>query len=111
DAGAGDDVVQVGGYSSVTGGAGDDHIWVSGDNSTINFARGDGNDVVRVDNSSGSVNFSINGYSLDDVVITRQYGRTTLNFKGSNDSLVFDYGGNGSARLNFADNVSIDISA
>ena len=39
---------------------------------------------------SGSVNFSINGYSLDDVVITRQYGRTTLNFKGSNDSLVSD---------------------
>jgi hypothetical protein len=83
----------------VTAGTGDDYIKVTGDKSTINFAKGDGNDVVRVDNGSGSVDFSISGYSLDDVIVTQQYGRTTINFKGSNDSLVFDHGSNGSARL------------
>src|SRR5437867_1390012 len=93
----------VGGSSTVTGGAGDDYIKVTGDNSTINFAKGDGNDVVRVDNGSGSVDFSISGYSLNNVIVTQQYGRTTVNFKGSNDSLVFDHGSNGSARLSFAD--------
>jgi hypothetical protein len=104
-------VIQVGGSSTVTGGAGDDHIKVTGDNSTINFAKGDGNDVVRIDNGSNSVDFSISGYSLSDVIVTQQYGRTTVNFKGSNDSLVIDHGSNGSARLSFADRTSVDIRA
>ena len=52
DAGAGDDAIQVGGSSTVTGGAGNDHIRVTGDDTTINFAKGDGNDVVRIDNGS-----------------------------------------------------------
>jgi Ca2+-binding RTX toxin-like protein len=107
DGGAGDDIIQVGGYSTVTGGAGDDHIKVTGDNSTINFAKGDGNDLVRIDNGSDSVDFAISGYSLNDVIVTQQFGRTTVNFKGSNDSLAF----NGSARLSFADHTSVDISA
>jgi hypothetical protein len=111
DGGAGNDMIQVGGSSTVTGGAGDDYIKVTGDNSTINFAKGDGNDVVRIDNGSDSVDLSISGYSLNDVVITQQYGRTTVNFKGSNDSLVFDHGSNGSARLSFADHSSVDIRA
>src|SRR5437899_12829741 len=102
-------MIWVGGSSTVTGGAGDDYIKVTGDNSTINFAKGDGNDVVRVDN--GSVDFSISGYSQDDVIVTQQYGRTTVNFKGSSDSLVFDHGSNGSARLTFADHTSVDIRA
>ncbi|WP_065753456.1 hypothetical protein [Bradyrhizobium paxllaeri] len=59
----------------VTGGAGDDCLSGTGDNSAINFAKGDGNDVVRVDNGSGSVDFSISGYSLDDVIVTRNFGR------------------------------------
>ena len=104
-------MIWVGGSSTVTGGAGDDYIKVTGDNSTINFAKGDGNDVVRVDNGSGSVDFSISGYSLNNVIVTQQYGRTTVNFKGSNDSLVFDHGSNGSARLSFADHTSVDIHA
>ena len=104
-------MIWVGGSSTVTGGAGDDYIKVTGDNSTINFAKGAGNDVVRVDNGSGSVDFSISGYSLNDVIVTQQYGRTTVNFKGSNDSLVFDHGSNGSARLSFADHTSVDIHA
>jgi len=107
DAGAGNDVIWVGGSSTVTGGAGDDYINVTGDNSTINFAKGDGNDLVRIDNGSASVDFAISGYSLNDVIITQQFGRTTVNFKGSNDSLAF----NGSARLSFADHSSVDISA
>jgi hypothetical protein len=82
-------------------------INVTGDNSTISFAKGDGNDVVWVDNGSGSVDLSITGYSLNDVIVTQQFGRTTINFKGSNDSLAF----NGSARLSFADRTSVDISA
>ena len=90
DGGAGNDAIWVGGSSTVTGGAGDDHIKVTGDNSTINFAKGDGNDVVRIDNGSDSVDFSISGYSLNDVIITQQFGRTTVNFKGSNDSLAFN---------------------
>ena len=109
DSGAGNDMIWVGGSSTVTGGAGDDYIKVTGDHSTINFAKGDGSDVVRVDN--GSVDFSISGYSQDDVIVTQQYGRTTVNFKGSNDSLVFDHGSNGSARLSFADHASVDIRA
>jgi Ca2+-binding RTX toxin-like protein len=107
DAGAGNDMIWVGGSSTVTGGAGDDYINVTGDNSTINFAKGDGNDVVRIGNGSDSVDLSISGYSLNDVIVTQQYGRTTVNFKGSNDSLVF----NGSARLSFADHTSVDIRA
>jgi Ca2+-binding RTX toxin-like protein len=107
DAGAGNDMIQVGGSSTVTGGAGDDYINVTGDNSTINFAKGDGNDVVRIDNGSGSVDLSISGYSLNDVIVTQQFGRTTVNFKGSNDSLAF----NGSARLSFADHTGVDIHA
>ena len=107
DGGAGNDGIWVGGYSTVTGGAGDDHINVTGDNSTINFAKGDGNDLVRIDNGSDSVDFAISGYSLNDVIVTQQFGRTTVNFKGSNDSLAF----NGSARLSFADHTNVDISA
>jgi Ca2+-binding RTX toxin-like protein len=107
DGGAGNDGIWVGGSSTVTGGAGDDHINVTGDNSTINFAKGDGNDLVRIDNGSGSVDFAISGYSLNDVIVTQQFGRTTINFKGSNDSLAF----NGSARLSFADHTSVDIRA
>jgi hypothetical protein len=110
DAGAGNDMIQVGGSSTVTGGAGDDYIKVTGDDTTINFAKGDGSDVVRVDNGS-SVDLSISGYSLNDVVVTQQYGRTTVNFRGSNDSLVFDHGSSGSARLSFADHSSVDIRA
>jgi hypothetical protein len=111
DGGAGDDAIQVGGSSTVTGGAGDDYIRVTGDNSTINFAKGDGSDVVRVDDGSDSVDFSISGYSQDDVIVTQQPGRTTVSFKGSGDSLVFDHGSNGSARLSFADHTSVDIRA
>jgi Ca2+-binding RTX toxin-like protein len=111
DGGAGNDTIQVGGSSTVTGGAGNDHIRVTGDNSTINFAKGDGNDVVRVDNRSESVDFSISGYSQNDVIVTRQYGKTIVNFKGSNDSLAFNLGSNGSARLSFADHSSVDIHA
>jgi Ca2+-binding RTX toxin-like protein len=111
DGGAGDDVIQVGGSSTVTGGAGDDHIEVTGDHSTINFAKGDGNDIVRIDNGSDSVDFSISGYSQNDVIVTQRYGRTTVNFKGSDDSLVFNLGSNGSARLSFADHTSVDIRA
>jgi Ca2+-binding RTX toxin-like protein len=111
DGGAGNDMIWVGGSSTVTGGAGDDYISVAGDNSTINFAKGDGNDVVRVDNGSDSVDFSISGYSLSDVIVTQQHGKTTVRFKGSNDSLVFNLGSNGSARLNFADRTGVDIRA
>jgi Ca2+-binding RTX toxin-like protein len=111
DGGAGNDAIQVGGSSTVAGGAGNDLIRVTGDNSTINFAKGDGNDIVRVDNRSDSVDFSISGYSQDDVIVTRQYGYTVVNFKGSEDSLAFNLGSNGSARLSFADHTSLDISA
>jgi hypothetical protein len=65
-------------------------------------AKGDGSD---------SVDFSISGYSQDDVIVTQQPGRTTVSFKGSGDSLVFDHGSNGSARLSFADHTSVDIRA
>ena len=109
--GNGNDAIQVGGSSTVTGGAGNDVIRVTGDNSTINFARGDGNDVIRVDNRSDSVDFSISGYSQNDVVVTRQRGNITVNFKGSDDSLVFNLGSNGSSRLTFADHTSLDIRA
>jgi hypothetical protein len=97
DAGADNDMIRVGGCSIATGGTGDDFISVTGDNSTINFAKGDGNDVVRFDNSSDSVDFSISGYSLNDVIVAQQLGSTTVNFKGSDDSLVFNPGSNGSA--------------
>ena len=110
-AGEGDDFVRTYGHSTVTGGAGDDYIKVAGNNSTINFAKGDGNDVVRIDNGSDSVDLSISGYSQDDVIVTQRYGRTTINFKGSNDSLAFDHGRNGSVRLSFADHTSVDIHA
>ena len=90
---------------------GDDYIKATGDNSTINFAKGDGHDVVRVDNHSESVDFSISGYSPNDVTVTQRYGKTIVNFKGSNDSLVFNLGSNGSARLSFADHTSVDIRA
>jgi Ca2+-binding RTX toxin-like protein len=111
DAGAGNDMIWAGGSSTVTGGAGDDYISVTGDNSTINFAKGDGNDVVRIDNGSDSVDFSISGYSQNDVIVTQQLGRTTVSFKGSDDSLVFNLGSNGYARLSFADHTSVDIRA
>jgi len=84
---------------------------VTGDNSTVNFAKGDGNDVVRVENPGDSVDFSISGYSRNDVVVSRQYGTTVVKFKGSDDSLAFTLGSNGSARLTFADHTSLDIRA
>lgn len=94
----------------MTGGAGDDYIKVTGDKSTINFAKGVGNDVVWIDNGSDSVDLSISGYSLNDAIVAQQH-RTTVNFKDSNDSLVFDHGSNGSVRLSFADHASVDIRA
>jgi hypothetical protein len=51
------------------------------------------------------------GYSQNDVIVTQQPGRTTVSFKGSNDSLVFNLGSDGSARLSFADHTSVDIRA
>ena len=109
DAGAGDDAIQVRGSSTVTGGTGNDSIRVTGDGTTINFANGDGNDVIDLDNHT--VDFAINGYSLNDVIITQQSGKTIVNFKGSGDSLTFNLGGAGSARLSFADSASVDIKA
>jgi hypothetical protein len=109
DGGGGDDTIQVRGSSTVTGGAGNDSISVTGDGTTINFAKGDGNDIVSLNNHS--VDFTISGYSLNDVVVTQQAGKAIVNFKGSDDSLTFDLGGIGSARLSFADSASVDIKA
>ena len=61
----------------MTGGTGDDHIHITGDFPTINFARGDAHDSVQIDNGSDSVDFAISGYSLNDVIVTQQFGRTT----------------------------------
>jgi hypothetical protein len=73
------------------------------------FSNGDANDVI--DLSGHTVDFAISGYSLNDVIITQQSGNTTVIFKGSGDSLTFNLGGAGSARLSFADSASVDIKA
>jgi len=109
DAGAGDDAIQVRGSSTVTGGAGDDTIRVTGEGTTINFANGDGNDVFDV--NGHNVDLAISGYSLDDVVLTQQYGQAVVNFKGSGDSLTFNLGGGGSVRLSFSGSTSVDTKA
>jgi Ca2+-binding RTX toxin-like protein len=109
DAGAGDDTIQVRSSSTVTGGAGNDSISVSGEGTTVNFAIGDGNDVI--DLNGHTVDFAINGYSLNDVIVTQQSGKAIVTFKGSGDSLTFDLGGAGSARLSFAGSASVDIKA
>jgi hypothetical protein len=65
------------------------------------FANGDGNDVFDV--NGHDVDFAISGYSLNDVVLTQQYGQAIVNFKGSGDSLTFNLGGGGSVRLSFSE--------
>ena len=100
DAGAGDDAIQVRSSSTVTGGAGNDSISVTGEGTTVNFANGDGNDVIDV--NGHNVDLAISGYSLNDVILTQQYGKAIVNFKGSGDSLTFNLGGGGSVRLSFA---------
>lgn len=107
DAGAGDDAIQVRSSSTVTGGAGNVSVSVAGEGTTINFANGDGNDVIDV--NGHDVDFAISGYSLNDVIVTQQYGKAIVNFKGSGDSLTFNLGGAGSVRLSFSGSTSVDI--
>ncbi len=109
DAGAGDDAIQVRSSSTVTGGAGNDSISVTGEGTTVNFANGDGSDVIDV--NGHDVALAISGYSLNDVVLTQQNGKAVVNFKGSSDSLTFDLGGAGSVQLSFSDSASVDIKA
>jgi hypothetical protein len=109
DGGAGDDVIQVRNSSTVTGGAGDDRIRVTGEGTTINFSNGDGNDAI--DLNGHTVDVAISGYSLNDVIITQQSGKAIVSFEGSGDSLTFNLGGAGSARLSFADSARVDIKA
>ena len=102
--------------SSWRGGASNDSIRVHAGNATIDAGAGEGDDVVSTYGHStvsagDSVDFSISGYSQDDVIVTQQHGRTTVKFKGSDDALVFNLGGNGSARPSFADHASVDIRA
>ena len=108
DAGAGDDVLRVGGGSIVSGGTGDDSILITGGNTTVNFGKGDGHDVVK---AYEDVTVAISGYSMDDVIVTRGHGSTMVTFKGSDDSLLIDASNWTGATLTFADGDSLHIDA
>jgi hypothetical protein len=72
------------------------------------YGRGDGTDVVH---SANDVNIAIAGYSRDDVTVVRRGGNAVVSFKGSDESLVLDLDGKASAKLTFADQGTLDISA
>ena len=108
DGGAGNDFLQVGGGSVVSGGSGDDAIKITGENTTVNFGKGDGHDVVK---AHDDVTVAITGYTRDDVVVTRGYGSTMVTFKGSDDSLLLDIDSWAGAKLTFADGSSLQVEA
>jgi Ca2+-binding RTX toxin-like protein len=108
DGGAGDDVILVGGGSIVSGGTGDDSIKITGGDTTVNFGKGDGHDVVK---AYEDVTVAITGYSMDDVILTRGHGSTMVTFKGSEDSLLIDASSWTGATLTFADGDSLHIDA
>jgi hypothetical protein len=108
DGGAGDDVLRVGGGSIVSGGTGDDSIQITGGNTTVNFGKGDGHDVVK---AYEDVTVAISGYSRDDVIVTRGHGSTMVTFKDSDDSLLIDASNWTGATLTFADGGSLHVDA
>jgi hypothetical protein len=99
--------------STATGGTGNDTIRVLGDGSTVNFAKGDGQDSIwigKTDNTSwANTTVNISGYSADDATVTQNGTTFTVTFKGSDDSLAFQFE-RGSAHLAFEDGTSLDVA-
>ncbi len=109
DGGEGNDYIQAGSYSNVTGGLGDDVIRLTGVYaSTVNYAKGDGNDTII---ASSDLFLNIDGYSKDDLSIEDHgQGYLTLRFKGSDETIALDIKRNAIVNMSFSDGTSVEIA-
>lgn len=108
DAGEGNDYIQTGAHSNVTGGTGDDVIRLTGEGSTVNFAKGDGKDTIL---SRDDLTINLTGYSKDDVIIDDRGDSMVISFKGSDDSMTLDMSKGMTVHLAFDDESSLDVAS
>jgi Ca2+-binding RTX toxin-like protein len=107
DGGEGDDYLQTTDNSTVRGGTGNDTIRLIGTGSTVNFAKGDGQDAIL---ASEDFTLNIAGYSKDDVTVTAQGEELVVSFNGSEESISLNLSSGATARLAFEDGSSLDIA-
>lgn len=113
DGGDGDDYIQVNGNSTVTGGTGNDTIRLLGDGNTVNFAKGDGQDIIGIGrgglNARDRATINITGYSSGDVTVTRRDESIIVSFNGSDDSMTVKFRWGSCAQLAFEDGSKLDL--
>jgi hypothetical protein len=85
--GEGDDDIQIGRNSVASGGAGNDTITLMRWGSTVEFARGDGQDKVF---AAHDLTLDISGYGKGDVMLTKADGNLVVSFAGSDDSITIN---------------------
>ena len=107
DGGEGDDYLQTTDNSTVRGGTGNDTIRLIGTGSTVNFAKGDGQDAIL---ASEDFTLNIAGYSKDDVTVAAQGEALIVSFAGSEESISLNLSSGATARLAFEDGSSLDIA-
>lgn len=108
DGGEGDDYLQAGTRSRVSGGAGNDTIRLTGDGTTVSFAKGDGADTIA---SPHNFKLAISGYSSADVSAElSDDGIWHVTFAGSDDSVAINLTAGKTAELSFDDGSTLDLT-
>jgi hypothetical protein len=105
--GDGDDDIQIGRNSVANGGTGNDTITLIREGSTVEFARGDGQDKIF---AADDFALAISGYSKEDVNVTKQDGNLIVSFAGSNDTITINLPDEKVARLSFQDGSEMTIN-
>ena len=108
DGGAGNDYIQVGANADVTGGTGNDKIRLTEAGSTVNFAKGDGQDTIL---SRDSFTLKIGGYSKDQMVVDDRGDTMVISFKGSTDSMTLDMSKGMTVHVDFENGDKADLAA
>ncbi|WHA43548.1 hypothetical protein [Agrobacterium larrymoorei] len=105
--GEGDDDIQIGRNSVANGGTGNDKITLVRAGSTVEFARGDGQDEVF---AADDFALAVSGYSKNDVRVTKQDGNIVISFAGSEDNITVNLPDEKAIQLSFADGTEMTIN-
>ncbi|WP_320197975.1 calcium-binding protein [Agrobacterium sp. rho-13.3] len=105
--GEGDDDIQIGRNSVANGGTGNDKITLVRGGSTVEFARGDGQDRVF---AADDFALAISGYSKNDVSVTKQDGNIIISFAGSQDTITVNLPDEKAIQLSFNDGTEMTIN-
>lgn len=105
--GAGDDDIQIGRNSVARGGTGDDIVTLMREGSTVEFARGDGQDKIF---AADDFAMAISGYSASDVFVEKVDGNLVLSFAGAADRVTINLPDEKQLKLSFADGSEMTLS-